>query len=153
CAANEEKNIQRKCEDCEKEEKRPVRRKAEGAAPIASHGADAAAAAVSGGGAPLSANMRAYFEPRFGRDLSNVRVHTGGRAAGAAHGINARAYPLGHDIAFAPGEYSPSTHEGRHLLAHELAHVVQQSGPHTSPHQDVLRRKPVPRPRMDEVKK
>ena len=83
-------------------------------------------AAVSQGGLPLAADLRSYFEPRFGHDFSRVRVHDNAAAGAAAQSINARAFTLGRDIAFAPGEYAPGTAQGRRLLAHELAHVVQQ---------------------------
>ncbi len=88
--------------------------------------AERAAAAVARGGRPLSRAERSYFEPRFGRDLSPVRLHEGARVGSAAAAINARAYTLGTDIALAPGEYSPGASAGRRLLAHELAHTVQQ---------------------------
>ncbi len=63
----------------------------------------------------------------FRHDFSGVRVHTGGRAASSAADVGAEAYTLGKDIVFAEGRYAPTRHEGRRLLAHELAHVVQQS--------------------------
>ena len=69
----------------------------------------------------------AYFEPRFGRDFSGVRVHTDSRAAASARRLNARAYTLGQDVVFDAGQFAPETQEGRRLLAHELAHVVQQT--------------------------
>jgi hypothetical protein len=81
---------------------------------------------MQGGGAPLSAATRALFEPRFGADFSHVRVHTGGRADSTAKAISAKAFTAGSDIVFATGQYSPESHEGQHLLAHELTHVVQQ---------------------------
>jgi uncharacterized protein DUF4157/protein-glutamine gamma-glutamyltransferase-like protein len=77
-------------------------------------------------GQPLDEATRAYFEPRFRHDLSAVRVHADARAGAAAQGIQARACTLGSDIAFAPGEFQPGTQGGRRLIAHELAHVVQQ---------------------------
>jgi len=89
------------------------------------------------GGAPLSAEARSYFEPRFGYDFSTVRVHAGSDAAEAAQGIQARAYTIGRDIVFGSDEYAPATLEGRRLLAHELTHVVQQRGGAPS---DVVRR-------------
>lgn len=76
-------------------------------------------------GHPLPASERAFFEPRFGRDLSNVRIHDDRAAGRAARAINARAYTLGHDVSFGSCEYAPGTATGRQLLAHELAHVVQ----------------------------
>jgi Domain of unknown function (DUF4157) len=81
---------------------------------------------LRGGGQPLASDLRAFFEPRFSYDFSQVRVHTDARAAQTARELNARAYTLGRDVAFAPGEYRPQTPEGRTLLAHELTHVVQQ---------------------------
>lgn len=89
--------------------------------------AQAAARAVSSGGRPLSPAMLSYFEPRFGTDLSAVRIHDGPQAASAARAINARAYTLANHIAFAPGELAPHTPEGRRLMAHELVHTLQQS--------------------------
>jgi hypothetical protein len=80
------------------------------------------------GGAPLSAQARSYFEPRVGYDFSTVRVHAGSDAAESAQAIQARAYTMGRDIVFDSGEYAPATTEGSRLLAHELAHVVQQQG-------------------------
>ena len=81
-----------------------------------------------GGGQPLSENDRGFFEPRFGRDFSQVRVHTDGKAAKSAREVNAKAYTLGKDVVFGAGQYAPRTSEGKRLLAHELTHVVQQSG-------------------------
>jgi hypothetical protein len=80
------------------------------------------------GGAPLPSEARSCFEPRFGHDFSTVRVHTGSDAAEGAGAIQARAYTVGRDVVFGSGEYALATFEGRRLLAHELAHVVQQRG-------------------------
>ena len=79
-----------------------------------------------GTGRPLDAAARKFFESRFGTDFSNVRVHTDRRAADSAQSIDALAYTLGRDLVFAPGQYAPGTDEGRRLIAHELAHVLQQ---------------------------
>lgn len=76
-------------------------------------------------GRPLDDNERAYFEPRFGHDFNRVRVHTDARAAESAASLKARAYTFGSDIVFGAGEYGAAT-GGRRLIAHELAHVVQQ---------------------------
>jgi hypothetical protein len=95
-------------------------------APALAH-AGKAVAALASGGAPLPAPLRSYFEPRFNQDFSHVRLHTGSVAAQAAAAIGARAYTLGSGIAFAAGEYAPATAAGVRLLAHELAHVAQQS--------------------------
>lgn len=79
-------------------------------------------------GQPLASEVRAFMEPRFGYDFSQVRVHTDSKAADSAGAVNSRAYTVGSDVVFANAQFGPSTSEGRTLLAHELAHVVQQSG-------------------------
>jgi hypothetical protein len=80
----------------------------------------------------LDLGTRAFFEPRFGHDFSQVRVHTDAKAAESARAVNALAYTVGSDIVFARGHYAPSRHEGRHLVAHELAHVLQQGSVNTA---------------------
>ena len=77
-------------------------------------------------GQPLDAPTRAFFEPRFGHDFSDVRVHTNAAAGESAQAINAHAYTLGSNVVFAPGRYNPKSNDGRLLLAHELAHTLQQ---------------------------
>jgi len=77
---------------------------------------------------PLSKSERAYFEPRFGADFSQVRLHSDAQAAESARALNAKAYTLEQDVVFGTGQYTPGTSEGRRLMAHELTHVVQQSG-------------------------
>ena len=79
-------------------------------------------------GRPLEPETRAYMEPRFGQDFAKVRVHTDAPAAESARAIGALAYTVGDDVVMPPEHYRPDTAEGRHLLAHELAHVVQQQG-------------------------
>lgn len=91
-------------------------------------GLSSAAQAVAPAGRPLPVAERRFFETRMGRDLSGVRLHTGAQADAGARAINARAYTLGRDIAFAGGQYNPASRAGRHLIAHELAHTLQQGG-------------------------
>lgn len=79
-------------------------------------------------GQPLDAATRAFMEPRFGHDFSQVRVHTDARAAESARTVNALAYTVGRDVVFGKGQYVPTTIAGQRLLAHELTHVVQQGG-------------------------
>ena len=93
---------------------------------------------LSGGGQPLDGASRSFFEPRLGQDLSGIRIHTGSAASQSAEQVSARAYAVGNNIAFRDGEYNPGTSAGRHLLAHELAHTVQQGA--TRPLQNVSRR-------------
>jgi uncharacterized protein DUF4157 len=83
-------------------------------------------------GQPLDPTTRSFMQARFGHDFSRVRVHTGSEADQSARSINARAFTIGDNIAFGAGQYAPFTHEGGHLLAHELTHVVQQSSGTTS---------------------
>jgi hypothetical protein len=84
-------------------------------------------------GRPLDAEARSYMESRFGHDFSRVRVHTDASAARAAGSIGASAYTVGQDIVFGSRQYAPSTGPGRRLLAHELTHVVQQTGVGSGP--------------------
>lgn len=81
---------------------------------------------LGGAGKPLDESTRNFFEPRFGHDFSTVRIHSDQRAAESARSINALAYTRGRDIVFAQGQYQPDNVTGKTLLAHELAHVVQQ---------------------------
>jgi Domain of unknown function (DUF4157) len=78
-------------------------------------------------GEPLPAATLAFFEPKLAHDLSTIRVHADDRAAESAHAIQARAYTVRHNIVFGAKQYQPGTVEGRRLLAHELAHAVQQA--------------------------
>ncbi len=88
---------------------------------------------LSSPGQPLDAGTRAFMEPRFGHDFSQVRVHTDGQAAESAQAVNALAYTVGRDVVFGNGQYVPGTTEGKSLLAHELTHVVQQREASSSP--------------------
>ena len=83
--------------------------------------------ALSGGGKAMSQLERNFFEPRIGYDFSRVRIHADGRAANMARAINARAFTFGRNVVFGAGQYQPYSRHGRRLIAHELAHVVQQS--------------------------
>jgi hypothetical protein len=78
------------------------------------------------GGRPLDPSTRLFFEARFGRDFGGVRIHTGVGASQAARSISALAYTVGSNVVFGDGRYDPASHAGQRLLAHELAHVVQQ---------------------------
>jgi hypothetical protein len=78
-------------------------------------------------GQPLDPATRAFMEPRFGHDFSHVRVHTDERAGASSHAVHALAYTAGRHLVFGTGQYSPTIASGRRLLAHELAHTIQQS--------------------------
>jgi outer membrane protein OmpA-like peptidoglycan-associated protein len=77
-------------------------------------------------GQPLDPAIRAFMEPRFGHDFSQMRVHTDAKAAEAARVVDAQAYTVGQDVVFSEGYYTPHSHQGSKLLAHELVHVIQQ---------------------------
>lgn len=83
-------------------------------------------------GQPLDGTVRDFMEPRFGHDFSQVRVHTDGPAAESARAVNALAFTVGRNVVFGAGQYAPGAARGRELLAHELAHVVQQASGSTS---------------------
>lgn len=130
--------IQRSCDKCEEELKRkPILDKDD--EELHAKFADASGGSgVTGGlqsylntsrgaGQQLPPSSRAYFEPRLGRDLSDVRIHTDGQASQAASSISAKAFTAGNNIVFGAGQHAPQTHQGRTLLAHELTHVIQQS--------------------------
>ena len=94
--------------------------------------ADTAPASVdrvlASAGRPLELALRQDMEQHFGHDFANVRVHADAAAEQSARDVNAHAYTVGHDIVFSAGQFAPGTHEGRRLIAHEMTHVVQQSG-------------------------
>jgi len=114
------------CEAC-KEKRSNIQRKASGevtqpAAPPIVH------EVLRSPGQPLDAATRAFFEPRFGTDFDQVRVHTDAKAAESARAVNALAYTVGQNVVFREGQYAPGTSGGQRLLAHELVHMVQQGG-------------------------
>src|SRR5215471_10492097 len=99
------------CPKCEEEEK--VRRKEKpGPASQTTSAIHPQSAALRGGGQPLPQSVRAFFEPHFGHDFSQVRVHTDTKAAESARAVNALAYTVGRDVVFSAGQYSPRTTEG-----------------------------------------
>jgi outer membrane protein OmpA-like peptidoglycan-associated protein len=116
------------CEECRKKRlslRRRARNKENGAlsgssAPPIVH------EALRSPGRPLDSKERAFFEPRFGHDFGAVRVHTDARAAASAQAVDALAYTVGREIVFGPGKFQPHDADGRRLLAHELAHTIQQ---------------------------
>jgi hypothetical protein len=119
------------CRNCETSQcaqcraKRLQRSRDRAAAPSARSGTEAI---VRTPGTPLDGETRAFMEPRFGHDFSGVRVHADAEAASSARAWTAAAYTVGSHIVFGAGRYAPGSPAGRKLLAHELAHVVQQSG-------------------------
>jgi hypothetical protein len=113
-------------EPLEREAGAAVDRVLRGSAPARLAGR-AAQPASRGGGSALPEASRAFMEERFGADFSGVRVHSGAAAAGFAGALHANAVTIGSDIYFSPGHFSPESESGQRLLAHELAHTLQQS--------------------------
>ena len=101
--------------------------------------------ALANGGRPLDESTRRTMERRFGHDFSAVRIHDDAIAASTASSIDAAAFTVGTDIAFGANRFSTASAEGAHLLAHELAHVVQTSGhqPAEAPRAPVVHRSPL----------
>ena len=89
---------------------------------------EAAIAASRGSGRALDAQVASRLEPSLGGSLADVRVHTGDGAAALARAVSARAFTVGNDIFFGSGEYRPGSPSGNELIAHEVAHTIQQRG-------------------------
>lgn len=111
------------------EEKEDLQAKANGSEEWGPPAIPRGGAMLKGAGARLPRADRDFFEPRFGRDFSGVRVHAGALAGELARQVNARAFTVGSNVVFGHGQYAPGAAEARKLLAHELVHVVQQNAP------------------------
>jgi hypothetical protein len=126
--------IHRKCDACEEEQEEeaetPVMRKEAfaSATPPPDDTPPSIKNVINSGGQPLDLETRNFFEPRFRMDLSHVRIHSDSAAGQSARSINARAYTLGSNVVFGHGQYRAESESGRHLMAHELTHVLQQRG-------------------------
>lgn len=125
CACGKHTLAGGECEECRKKREGTLQRAA-----LRSSSIDAVPPvvheALRAPGQPLDAATRTFMEPRFGRDFSNVRVHTDAKAAESARAVNALAYTVGHDVVFGTQQYASLASEGRKLIAHELTHTIQQ---------------------------
>lgn len=124
-----EENVQKK-ED-EKLQKAPaseekLQRKGSDGAPSVNANLQSAIQSRSGGGQPLSSDVRGYMEPRFNADFSNVRIHSNQESASLSNQLSARAFTHQNNIFFSRDQYQPGSSEGKQLLAHELTHTIQQ---------------------------
>ncbi|MFC7774724.1 eCIS core domain-containing protein [Flavobacterium sp. GCM10027622] len=128
--------IQRKCSACEQEEKIQKKPLAETIQKVGNSDSQTSTApsqvetginSSKGGGNSMDHSTKDFMESRFGIDFSQVRIHTGGEAIQMSRDLNAQAFTVGNDIYFNQGKYNPATESGKHLLAHELTHTVQQS--------------------------
>jgi hypothetical protein len=128
--------LSRKCAVCEEDEalRRTPSPMAGAIAPVAP---DSVHRALRAPGRPLNAATRTFFAQHVGHDFSRVRVHTDAPAVESARAVGASAYTVGQDIVFGAGAFSPESDHGRRLLAHELAHTLQQGGART-----LLQRRP-----------
>lgn len=120
--------IHRKCQACEEEETHVHRKELDGGEVQSGSELDSYVSSLNTSGQPMPQSSRSFFEPKFGHDFSNVRLHTDPAAAKSAQSINALAYTSGNNIVFNTGQYSPESATGQRLMAHELTHVVQQTG-------------------------
>ncbi len=117
--------LQRKCAECEQDEK--VQRKSNGTTTnTVSDSASQAIASSKGNGSKMDSQTENFMSSRFGVDLSGVNIHTNEESAGLNRELGARAFTTGSDIYFNKGQYQPGTESGKYLLAHELTHVIQQ---------------------------
>jgi len=125
---NSEADIQRQ-QESEEEEEEPIQTKAKSTSQAtASPNIATAIKSTHGSGQALTGSTRHFFESSFGRDFGDVKIHTDSRANHLARSINARAFTHKSDVYFNSGEYQPHSSKGQRLLAHELTHVVQQTG-------------------------
>jgi hypothetical protein len=142
----EQNIIQRKCSDCEEEEqlhRKPlaafIQRKETSSGAVASDAITFQINSSRGSGSNMDRPTQSFMQSRFGTDFSNVQIHTGNESVQMNRDLNAKAFTVGNDIYFNEGQYSPNSSDGKHLLAHELTHIIQQK---SFANQQVIRRKP-----------
>ena len=136
---SKENFIQRKCAHCEEEEEKINRKplsasitpfiqtKTENNTSVVSDSLSHSIQSSKGGGSSLDSGTQTFMSERFGTDFGKVKVHTDGEAVQMNRDLNAKAFTVGHDVYFNEGQYQPGSSGGKHLLAHELTHVVQQN--------------------------
>lgn len=131
----EEETVQAKCDDCEKEEKvqkqeeeEAVQSKSENNASTSNQPSFESKLKGGNGGQKMDGQTRSEMESGFGADFSRVNIHNDSEAAQMSQEIGAQAFTHGNDVYFNKGKYNPNSKEGKHLLAHELTHTIQQKG-------------------------
>ncbi|MGB3076093.1 MAG: DUF4157 domain-containing protein, partial [Chitinophagales bacterium] len=128
--------IQRKCAACKDEDdsiqRKPlasfIQRKETSGGMMASDTVTSMIDVSNGGGHLLDNNNQSFMQSRFGTDFSHVKIHTGNESVQMNRELNANAFTVGSDIYFNEGQYNPGSNDGKHLLAHELTHTIQQKG-------------------------
>lgn len=133
------KFVQRKCADCEREDEDEKKLQRKESGNLNTKMSSMVSQTLQSVGQPLDKSIRAFMEPHFGFDFGNVQVHNDTQAHQSAKAINALAYTWNNRIVFGEGQYKPHSATGKKLLAHELTHVVQQSGKKVN----MVQRKPV----------
>ena len=125
--------IQRKCAHCEEQEKaqrKPlapfIQQKGTAGGTMASEAVSSKISTTKGSGDSMDNSTKSFMESRFGTDFSSVKIHTGNEAIQMNRELGAKAFTVGSDIYFNQGQYQPESNSGKHLLAHELTHTVQQ---------------------------
>jgi hypothetical protein len=132
--ANDTGLIQRNCAHCEeKEEKKLQQKEMNNGETITDTSTENYIGSLSGKGRSLSQEERNFFEPKFGYDFSNVKIHTDPEANESAHHLSALAYTHNNHIVFGSNQHQPQTDAGKKLMAHELTHVVQNKGNANNP--------------------
>ncbi|WP_437823689.1 eCIS core domain-containing protein [Tenacibaculum mesophilum] len=131
----EKETIQSKCDDCEKEEKvqkqeeeEAVQSKSENNASASNQPSFESKLKGGNGGKKMDGQTKSEMESGFGADFSHVNIHNDSEAAQMSQEIGAQAFTHGNNIYFNEGKYNPNSKEGKHLLAHELTHTIQQKG-------------------------
>ena len=133
-----EDEIQRQPEEEEEEEELIQTKSSTGNTPQMSSQTASGIQNIGGGGQPMSQTTRAFMEPRFSKDFSQVKIHDDSHANALASSINAKAFTYRNNIVFGAGQYQPESIDGRRLLAHELTHVIQQGS--TASHGTAIQR-------------
>lgn len=137
--SDDENNVQRKCAACEQKEKL-LQPKPEGNSSNASSSIETSLSSSKGAGSPMNAVVKNNMESSFGIDFSSVRIHDNSAAIQMSKDLNAQAFTHGNDIYFNEGKYNPESASGKHLLAHELTHTVQQGNNNSVVQNNIIQR-------------
>lgn len=130
----EDKKVQKKCAECENEDKKAQKKEEKtvqakrNESNSVDENVESNLNSSKGRGNAMDKNTKREMESGFGADFSNVNIHTDSRAVQMSEELGAQAFTHGNDVYFNKGKYNPESKEGKHLLAHELTHTIQQTG-------------------------